>query len=220
MWALPKLMIVWLAALAILAAFASANSALMSTRPDQACWTTDEDSETTYLAPHDVDCLPDDTTCGIREGEYIISLRPSYQKSAHLFYLSSHVPASTLRNTSMSWYRYSDSYIIKNLQDTEMQIIRRDPGIEEVYQNHWFQVDIGWDLRCRNPRLTEEGKKICYGELEVGWCRMQWLNDKQSTKCLEELCRMEGLKLTEEQSELCEEQNYQAERWFLVRDDW
>ncbi|KAG9570800.1 hypothetical protein KCU71_g1134, partial [Aureobasidium melanogenum] len=215
-----KFMIVCIVVLAILAAFTSANPTLVSAPSDRECWSINENGEIIYSAPLVIDCLPNDTTCGVQEGEYIISLRPSYEKSAHLFYLSSHIPSSTLLNTSMSWFRYSKSYIIKNLQDTEMEIIRRDPGIDEVYQHYWFQVDVGWDLRCRNPRLTEEEKNICYGELEVEGCRMPYSSEEEKGKCLEELCGMEGLMLTEEHRELCEERNYEAERWFPKADEW
>ncbi|KAG9661822.1 hypothetical protein KCU95_g3425, partial [Aureobasidium melanogenum] len=220
MQGLPGLMVVCMVILAILAAFASANPALVSAPSDQSLWSTSEEGGFIYSAPLIIDCLPNDTTCGVQEGEYIISLRPSYEKSAHLFYLSSHIPSSTLLNTSIKWFRYSNSYIIKNLQDTEMEIIRRDPGIDEVYQHYWFQVDVGWDLRCRDTDLTEEEKKICYGELEVEGCRMPYSSEEERGNCLEELCSMEGLMLTEEHRALCEEQNYEAERWFPKVDEW
>ncbi|KAG9672529.1 hypothetical protein KCU99_g610, partial [Aureobasidium melanogenum] len=217
---LPGLMVVCMFILAIFVAFASANPALVSAPSDQERWSTNEDGEAVYLAPLVIDCLSNDNTCGVQEGEYIISLRPSYEKSAHSFYLSSHIPSSTLPNTSIKWFRYTNSYIIKNLQDADVDIVRQDPGVEEVWQHYWFEVDVEWDLRCRNPELTEEEKKLCYGELEVEGCRLRWLSDKESTKCLEELCRMAELSLAEEQRELCEEQNYEAEKWYPKKDEW
>ncbi|KEQ64071.1 uncharacterized protein M437DRAFT_45271 [Aureobasidium melanogenum CBS 110374] len=198
-------MIIWIAIVAILAAFASAYPGLVSLPSDRACWTTNENGETTYVAPLVIDCLPNDTTCGIMEGEYIISLRSSYPKSAHIFYLSSHIPSPALRNTSIGWYSDDEDYIIKNLRHTEMEIIRRDPGIDEVYQHYWFQVDTGWGLQCRNPSLTGEEKRLCYKKLHIQECEGSWLSDEERRECWEESCKWKGYKMTEEQIKTCEE---------------
>lgn len=86
-----------------------------------------------------------------------------------------------------------------------METIRQDPGVEETLQHYWFQVDTGWDLPCRESELTEEEKKLCYGELEVEWCKRLGSSEEEIMKCLEGLCGMEGWMLTEEQRKLCKE---------------
>ncbi|CAD0100470.1 unnamed protein product [Aureobasidium mustum] len=58
-------MIVCLALLPVLTAYASANPALVSSPTDRACWSTGEDGEIIYSAPLVIDCLPDNPKCGV-----------------------------------------------------------------------------------------------------------------------------------------------------------
>lgn len=73
-----------------------------------------------------------------------------------------------------------------------METIRQDPGIEEVYQHYWFQVDTGLGLQCRDPSLTEEEKRLCYKELHSQECEKSGLSDEERRECWEESC-MEGI---------------------------
>ncbi|KAH0362602.1 putative histidine kinase HHK19p, partial [Aureobasidium melanogenum] len=147
-------MIMWTAIFAILAAFASASPGLVSTPPDQACWTTNDNGETIYQALLVIDCLPDDTTCGIVEGEYIISLRPSYQKSAHLFYLLSHIPQSALRNTSIRCAQQIDS-------TSGEKVARRPtyPNMAQIQQPD--MLSLLQTLETRDAKVDRDLRLLC-----------------------------------------------------------
>lgn len=155
--------------------FASISTALASAPSATAI----SDNNAIYLAPLIEPCLPKDRNCGVIEGSYIVQLRQGYTPSAHLSYIAEHIDVDPVEDWKIRWI-FDEFYSVKNLSADSLEIIRRDPGIEEVEQGYWFSVPM-LDI-CRNPHLSEEERRICYEEEDLRDCEKPSLSkeDRQS----------------------------------------
>lgn len=156
-------------------AFAIIGTAFASAQP--AADTSYDNS--TYFAPLIEPCLPKDRNCGVMNGSYIVALRPGYTPSSHLSYLAEHIDVDPVKDWQMQWA--FEFYSIKNVSAHALNIIRRDPGIEEVEQGYWFSAPM-LDL-CRNPRLSDEERRICYEEEDLRDCEKPSLSKEDRQSC-------------------------------------
>lgn len=64
-------------------------------------------------------------------------------------------------------------------------------------------MDTGWYLPCKKPELSEERKKLCYEEIDVGECEKSWLMEEEKKDCsrtmLLPFCELEDWDLSEEE---------------------
>lgn len=130
----------------------------------------------TYLAPLIESCLPQDRNCGVVEGSYIVTLRQGHTPSSHLSYIAEHINADPVKDWKIQW-SFDESYSVKNISADSLDIIRRDPGVEEVEQGYWFSVP-ELDV-CRSPRLSEEERRGCYEEEDLPQCERPSLSKEK-----------------------------------------
>ncbi|KAI4724830.1 hypothetical protein E4T49_07420 [Aureobasidium sp. EXF-10728] len=136
------------------AAFASASSA-----------TAISSDNATYLAPLIETCPAGSSTCGKIEGKYLVMLREGYEPSSHLSYISEtlHVD-DPVKKWRLNWHG-DDTYSVHRVSADSLDLLRRDPGVEEIEEGYWFQMD---EVdRCRDPAYSEEERRQCYDENPV-----------------------------------------------------
>ncbi|KAI4722831.1 hypothetical protein E4T48_01025 [Aureobasidium sp. EXF-10727] len=138
----------------VFATFASASSA-----------TAISSDNATYLAPLIETCPAGSSTCGKIEGKYLVMLREGYEPSSHLSYISEtlHVD-DPVKKWRMRWHG-DDTYSVNNVSANALDLLCRDPGVEEIEEGYWIQmneVD-----RCRDPAYSEEERRQCYDASSV-----------------------------------------------------
>ncbi|CAD0040383.1 unnamed protein product [Aureobasidium pullulans] len=133
----------------ISAAFASASSA-----------TAISSDNATYVAPLIENCPVGSSTCGKIKDKYLVMLREGYEPSSHLSYISRtlHVD-DPVKEWRMMWYG-DGVYSVQKVSADSIDILRRDPGVEEIEEGYWFQMDVV--DRCRDPAYSEEERRQCY----------------------------------------------------------
>ncbi|KAH0044492.1 hypothetical protein KCU78_g392, partial [Aureobasidium melanogenum] len=162
-----------------------------------------------YLAPLYNDCRDDDPKCGIKAGAYMVALHGFYRISSHLAFLERTLKRDPTVNWQANWDDDAKSafYTVKNVTKDELEAIRKDPGVCEVEQSYWIEVDDGWDLECRIPGLSEERKRLFYEEIDIPQCEKSWLSEEEKEECskrnLLPFCEMEGWELNEKERRYC-----------------
>lgn len=133
----------------ISAAFASASSA-----------TAISSDNATYVAPLIENCPVGSSTCGKIKDKYLVMLREGYEPASHLSYISRtlHVD-DPVKEWRMMWYG-DGAYSVHKVSADSIDILRRDPGVEEIEEGYWFQMDVV--DRCRDPAYSEEERRQCY----------------------------------------------------------
>lgn len=59
----------------------------------------------------------------------------------------------------MMWHG-DGAYSVRKVSADSIDILRRDPGVEEIEEGYWFQMD---EVdRCRDPAYSEEERRQCY----------------------------------------------------------
>ncbi|KAH0278247.1 hypothetical protein KCU91_g2611, partial [Aureobasidium melanogenum] len=171
--------------------------------------TATSENNNEYLATLYNDCQDDNPKCGIKEGSYMVALHGFYRISSHLAFLERALQRDPTVNWQANWDDdpKSASYTVKNVTKDELEAIRKDPGVYEVEQSYWFEVDDGWDLECRIPGMSEERKRLCYEEIDVPQCEKSWLTEEEKKECLRRnmlpFCEIEDWDLTEEERRYC-----------------
>ncbi|KAG9827489.1 hypothetical protein KCU98_g15943, partial [Aureobasidium melanogenum] len=203
-----KLNLIGIALIALIALSVSTNTNAISTTSPSTATSRDNDE---YLAPLYNDCREDDPKCGIKEGSYIVSLHGFYRISSHIAFLERTLQRDPTVNWQARWYDdpKSADYTVQNVTQEELEAIRKDPGVYEVEQSYWFEVDTGWDLPCRAPGLSEERKRLCYEEIDVAHCEKSWLTEEEKKDCwirtVLPICGIEDFPLTAEEEKYCSE---------------
>ncbi|TIA74549.1 hypothetical protein D6C76_06284 [Aureobasidium pullulans] len=115
----------------IFAAFASASSA-----------TAISSDNATYVAPLIENCPVGSSTCGKIKDKYLVMLREGYEPSSHLSYISRtlHVD-DPVKEWRMMWHG-DGVYSVHKVSADAIDILRRDPGVEEIEEGYWFQMDL------------------------------------------------------------------------------
>ncbi|THW82411.1 hypothetical protein D6D18_08421 [Aureobasidium pullulans] len=133
----------------IFAAFASASSA-----------TAISSDNATYVAPLIENCPVGSSACGKIKDKYLVMLREGYEPSSHLSYISRtlHVD-DPVKEWRMMWHG-DGAYSVHEVSADSIDILRRDPGVEEIEEGYWFQMDVV--DRCRDPAYSEEERRQCY----------------------------------------------------------
>ena len=143
---------------------------------------SDNSNNATYLAPLIQNCLPADRNCGVLEGSYIVTLRQGHIPSSHFSYIAEQINVDPVSDWKIQW-SFDEFYSVKNVSAHSLDIIRRDPGVEEVEQDYWFSVP-ELDV-CRNPRLSEEERRICYEEEDLPQCERPSLSREERHDCFQ-----------------------------------
>jgi hypothetical protein len=140
------------------------------------------DENTTYLAPLLEDCLPkkENKNCGNIEGKYLVLLREGYTRTSHLSYIAENLNIDPVRDWNIQW-RDDEYYTANNVSPEFIDILRRDPGIEEIEQSYWFSM-LELDI-CTNPSLSEEETRICYEEKDLRDCEKPSLSEEDRQSC-------------------------------------
>ncbi|THZ29094.1 hypothetical protein D6C91_01643 [Aureobasidium pullulans] len=109
----------------IFAAFASASSA-----------TAISSDNATYVAPLIETCPVGSSTCGKIKDKYLVMLREGYEPSSRLSYISRtlHVD-DPVKEWRMMWYG-DGAYSVRKVSADLIDILRRDPGVEEIEEGH------------------------------------------------------------------------------------
>ncbi|CAD0038581.1 unnamed protein product, partial [Aureobasidium pullulans] len=129
--------------------FASASSA-----------TAISSDNATYVAPLIENCPVGSSTCGKIKDKYLVMLREGYEPSSHLSYISRtlHVD-DPVKEWRMMWHG-DGVYSVHKVSADSIDILRRDPGVEEIEEGYWFQMD---EVdRCQDPAYSEEERRQCY----------------------------------------------------------
>ncbi|KEQ82512.1 hypothetical protein M438DRAFT_367011 [Aureobasidium pullulans EXF-150] len=124
----------------IFAAFASASSA-----------TAISSDNATYVAPLIETCPVGSSTCGKIKDKYLVMLREGYEPASHLSYISRtlHVD-DPVKEWRMMWHG-DGAYSVHKVSADSIDILRRDPGVEEIEEGYWFQMDL-YKIRS-NPKV-------------------------------------------------------------------
>lgn len=157
--------------------FAIASTTLASTSSLPAI----SDDEPAYLAPMLDFCEPKDPTCEAVKDKYMVTLREGYPPSSHLSYIAANINIDPLKDWKIRWSNGDQLYTISDVSEKHIDIIRRDRGVEEVEPWAWIvmhEVDI-----CRNPKLSEEERKICYEEEDLPQCERPSLSTERRISC-------------------------------------
>ncbi|KAI5195376.1 hypothetical protein E4T38_09089 [Aureobasidium subglaciale] len=119
----------------------------------------------TYVAPLIETCPVGTSTCGKIKDKYLVMLREGCEPSSHLPYISRtlHVddPAKEWR---MKWHG-DGVYSVHEASADSIDLLRRDPGVEEIEEGYWIRMD---EVdRCRDPAYSEEERRQCYDASSV-----------------------------------------------------
>jgi hypothetical protein len=181
-------------------AFASSSNALAS----RSSATAIPSNTITYLAPLNEGCSVGDPNCGKIEGKYLVSLREGYTPSSHLAYISQNLDVDPVKEWSLRWSG-DEYYSVSNVSAKSLDILRQDPGVEEVEESYWFQmVEVD---PCRNPKYSEEQRKTCYEEEDIPPCDRPSLSKDQRRSCYDMtlLDPCENPMLEEDEKRSCQE---------------
>jgi hypothetical protein len=119
--------------------------------------------ETTYLAPLNEDCLPEDHSCSNVEGSYLVTLRRKYPHAAHLSYITEHIHADPELDWQIQWLGIN-SYSIKSVSADSLYLLRQEPGVKEIDQSYWSPVpELEGDATYLAPMLEpcQPGNPTC-----------------------------------------------------------
>jgi hypothetical protein len=157
-------------------AFALSSTALAAAPSETAI----HNDNITYLAPLLESCAPENRHCNVKEGKYIVSLREGYTPSSHLSYISEKIHIDPVKQWNIGW-RGNNVYSINNVSADSLDLIRQDPGVIEVEQAYYI-IKVEMD-GCRNPSLSEEGRRICYEEEDLPGCERSSLSEEKRKSC-------------------------------------
>jgi hypothetical protein len=144
-------------------AFTASGTALASAPSETAI----SDDNTTYLAPLLEACYPGARQCELIDGKYMVSLREGHTRTSHLSYIAENLNIDPVEEWNIRW-RGDEYYTATNVSAASIDILRQDPGIDEIEQSYWFSV-AELDI-CTKPSLSEEDRRICYEEKDLPDC--------------------------------------------------
>jgi hypothetical protein len=181
-------------------AFASVSTAFTSAP----LITAISNDDTAYLAPLDEGCSPRDRNCGNIEGKFLVSLREGYTRTSHLSYIAENLNIDPVEEWNIKW-RGVEYYTATNVSAACIDILRQDPGIDEIEQSYWFSVP-ELDI-CTNPSLSGEDRKICYEEKDIPDCEKPSLSKEDRRGCfgrMKELSCLDPM-LSADEKQSCQE---------------
>jgi hypothetical protein len=133
-----------------------------------------------YLAPLVEGCYPRASRCDKIEGKYLVSLRDGYKPSSHLSYISENIHVDPVKEWKLRWIG-DELYTVYNVSNDYLELLRQDPGVEEVEEEAWIVID---EVdRCQDPHYSEEERRICYEEKDVPLCDRQSLSREERRAC-------------------------------------
>ncbi|KAI4738617.1 hypothetical protein E4T50_10913 [Aureobasidium sp. EXF-12298] len=150
---------------------------------DQSYWPSvpELEGDATYLAPMLDPCRPGSPTCKPVKDRYTVTLRENYPSSSHLSYIAQNIDIDPVKDWKIRWSSYCDVYTISNVTVEHLNIIRRDRGVEEVEEWSWFLMhEVGL---CRDERLSEEERRICYEEENLPDCEKPSFSKEERQSC-------------------------------------
>lgn len=150
---------------------------------DQIYWSSVPElkGDATYLAPMLEPCQPGSSTCKPVKDRYTVTLRENYPSSSHLSYIAENIDIDPVKDWKIRWSSYCEVYTINNVTVEHLDIIRRDRGVEEVEEWSWFVMhQVGL---CRDHRLPEEERRICYEEEDLPDCEKPSLSKEERQSC-------------------------------------
>jgi hypothetical protein len=157
-----------------------------------------------HLAPLVEACYPGASTCDKIEGKYLVSLRDGYTPSSHLSYISENVHVDPVKEWNLIWIG-DEHYTVYNVSNDFLELIRQDPGVEEVEEEAWIVID---EVdRCQDPRYSPEEKRVCYEEKDLPLCQRPSLSEAERRDCYVWLMGLscEDTDLSEEERRSCHE---------------
>ncbi|KAK6001649.1 hypothetical protein QM012_002139 [Aureobasidium pullulans] len=162
----------------ILAITAPATASTALTSATSAKPVSNED--TSYIAPLIEPCPAGRSTCGKIEGKYMVMLREGYKASFHLSYISANIHVDPVKDWQLKWHG-DDTYTVQNIEEDSLNLLRRDLGVEEIEEGHWFEQISEVD-RCQDPASSEEERRRCYdSRRDESWEESVLLENEERT---------------------------------------
>ncbi|KAH0378046.1 hypothetical protein KCU92_g8924, partial [Aureobasidium melanogenum] len=160
-------------AIAALALFTTAHTTASSV-------TAISSDNTTYLAPLYESCPANSSTCGTIDGKYTVMLRKGYKPSSHLNYISKTIHTDAVKDWQLKWLN-EQFYLASNVSTDSLHLLRQDPGVEEIEEGSWFEMD---EVdRCQNPAFSEDETKQCYDAGPFDACKNEILSEDEMWIC-------------------------------------
>lgn len=170
--------LLYIITIAAVTASATSNTAHVSAASGKAV----SNDDTTYLAPLIEPCPAGRSTCGKIEGSYMVMLREGYTPSSHLSYISANLHVDPVKDWQLKWHN-DETYTIDNVSADSLNLLRQDPGVEEIEEGYWFQQISEVD-RCQDPAFSEDERRQCYDVRLEDSCEGSVISEDEERDCV------------------------------------